>query len=219
MLFLNIKKIYIKGEKMSKKIPIINQIIKDKRKELKITQEEFTKIINKSIATVRRYDTGDLIPNDTIFLICGKLMLDILELIRKQDLENKTLNTKYYEDFIKKAGWGFLFYNKKQEESEHKEIKNNLEKIFNMFFPTYDNSIIIEEEYRNESIGIKAEMHIFKIIDSRENKVLFILNFEEATSIFKDMKEYFDFKFEKIKKERLRRDTKKEIRDIIKNNY
>lgn len=203
---------------MPKKIPIINQIIKDKRKELKITQGEFTKIINKSIATVRRYDTGDIIPNETIFLICGKLMLDILELIRKQDLENKTLNTRYYEDFIKRAGWGFLLYDKKQKKSEHGEIKHNLEKIFNMFFPTYNNSIIIKEEYRDKSIGIKAEMHIFKIIDSHENKVLFILNFEEATSLFKDMREYFEFKFERIKKERLQRDTKKEIMDIIKNN-
>ena len=45
---------------MSKIMPAINDIIKNKRKQLKITQEEFTKIINKSIATVRRYDTGDL---------------------------------------------------------------------------------------------------------------------------------------------------------------
>ena len=48
------------------KIPIINQIIKDKRKEKKITQSEFSKIINKSLATVKRYDTGDIIPENTL---------------------------------------------------------------------------------------------------------------------------------------------------------
>ena len=44
------------------KIPIINQIIKDKRKKLKLNQSDFSNLINKSLGTVKRYDTGGYYP-------------------------------------------------------------------------------------------------------------------------------------------------------------
>ena len=71
-----------------KKIPVINQIIKDKRKEMKITQQDFTKLINKAISTIRRYDTGDIIPENTLILICDKLGLYIQDLLQEQKREN-----------------------------------------------------------------------------------------------------------------------------------
>lgn len=85
-----------------KKIPIINQIIKNKRKELKITQEDFTKIINKAISTVRRYDTGDIISENTLILICSALDLNIIDLVSAQEEENKHDNTNYYGELIEK---------------------------------------------------------------------------------------------------------------------
>lgn len=85
-----------------KKIPIINQIIKNKRKELKITQEDFTKIINKAISTVRRYDTGDIISENTLILICSALDLSIIDLVSAQEEENKHDNTNYYGELIEK---------------------------------------------------------------------------------------------------------------------
>lgn len=86
-----------------KKIPIINQAIKDRRKELKITQEDFTKIINKSIATVRRYDTGDIIPENTLILICDKLGIYFYDLLIIQKTSNEKDNYTYYSDIIEKA--------------------------------------------------------------------------------------------------------------------
>lgn len=85
-----------------KKIPIINQIIKDKRKEMKITQQEFTNLINKAISTVRRYDTGDIIPENTLILICDILNLSISQLAIKQAEENDIVKTNYYQELINK---------------------------------------------------------------------------------------------------------------------
>lgn len=189
---------------MDKKIPIINQIIKNKRKELKITQEDFTKIINKSIATVRRYDTGDIIPDDTLYLITYKLMIDVLDLIKKQDFENKNLGTNYYNDFIKKTIRDFFNYKSRIKRSESDKLETNLENLFNMFFYDFNGDIIVKKEY-NE----------FKIIEKNENKTLAILSTKEVKNIFEDLKEYFQFKFEKAKKEHLKAEKTKELSEIF----
>lgn len=140
-----------------KKIPIINQIIKDKRKELKITQEEFKNIINKGIATIKRYDTGDIIPENTLILICDKLTLSLPNLCLKQQEENKKDNTNFYSELIKKyTELDFIvmyheidFFTGKEDDLGKTKtallIKygNKLKQIYeNLYLPKYHNSMV-----------------------------------------------------------------------------
>lgn len=140
-----------------KKIPIINQIIKDKRKELKITQEEFKNIINKGIATIKRYDTGDIIPENTLILICDKLTLSLPNLCLKQQEENKKDNTNFYSELIKKyTELDFIaiyhemdFFAEKEEDLVKSKTAllinygNKLKQLFeNLYLPQYHSSMV-----------------------------------------------------------------------------
>lgn len=82
------------------KIPIINKIIKEARKEKGYTQPEFAHLINKGIATIRRYDAGSIIPHNTLILICDKLNLSFNDLREKQLQENKENNVNYYNNIM-----------------------------------------------------------------------------------------------------------------------
>lgn len=200
---------------MSKIIPVINQIIKDKRKEKKITQEEFTKIINKSIATVRRYDTGDLISENTLILICNKLNLDLELLLEMQDKENEISGDKFYIDLINKS--------KTKADRENKISLNDLKinTIISHLKPIYtllsnpdgiievtfkNNKYYItefpyEEERRKLLNEVIHNQHFKKLIN--REKTLDILTQEQAKNLIKDLQEYFEFKIEKIRKEKL----------------
>lgn len=200
---------------MSKIIPVINQIIKDKRKEKKITQEEFTKIINKSIATVRRYDTGDLISENTLILICNKLNLDLELLLEMQDKENEISGDKFYIDLINKS--------KTKADRENKISLNDLKinTIISHLKPIYtllsnpdgiievtfkNNKYYItefpyEEERRKLLNDVIHNQHFKKLIN--REKTLDILTQEQAKNLIKDLQEYFEFKIEKIRKEKL----------------
>lgn len=202
---------------MSKIIPVINQIIKDKRKEKKITQEEFTKIINKSIATVRRYDTGDLISENTLILICNKLNLDLELLLEMQDKENEISGDKFYIDLINKS--------KTKADRENKISLNDLKinTIISHLKPIYtllsnpdgiievtfkNNKYYItefpyEEERRKLLNEVIHNQHFKKLIN--REKTLDILTQEQAKNLIKDLQEYFEFKIEKIRKEKLKK--------------
>lgn len=174
------------------KIPVINQTIKDKRKELKITQTDFSKMINKSLGTVKRYDTGDIIPENTLILICEKLNLDIIFLEKKQYDENKILKTNYYEDLIKKSKLPFLA-NKSPDILNFNyniSIVERLTFIYKSF--NYTSKDFIKAEYKNDR---------FYIFDKTE--VLDILTIEQADKFINDMQEYFEFKTERLRKEKL----------------
>lgn len=200
---------------MSKIIPVINQIIKDKRKEKKITQEEFTKIINKSIATVRRYDTGDLISENTLILICNKLNLDLELLLEMQDKENEISGDKFYIDLINKS--------KTKADRENEISLNDLKinTIISHLKPIYtllsnpdgiievtfkNNKYYITEfpyeEKRRKLLNEVIHNQHFKKLINRE-KTLDILTQEQAKNLIKDLQEYFEFKIEKIRKEKL----------------
>lgn len=164
------------------KIPVINQIIKDKRKELKITQEDFTKIINKGISTVRRYDTGDIIPENTLILICDKLNLNFYDLLKKQIEENRKFKIKNYDKLILKYQHDLLFFGLKEISARmtetEEERKNNARisvlndictKLNNLYSILYDefyyNLDRIEQNEENRTIKNKkyiAEMNLKK---------------------------------------------------------
>lgn len=214
---------------MSKIMPAINDIIKNKRKQLKITQEEFTKIINKSIATVRRYDTGDFIPDNTIILICDKLNIDIDFLIKEQNKQNELLKSFFYDDLINK------FRNNKLEKKTtlSKQIKitsttlglNIIYTAFNQLLDVLDVPTVIETIFKNDRYyvietlikkeDVKAfkelkninKQNIEKVLDIEKllnyEKILDILTQEQADKLINDMQEYFEFKTEKLRKEKL----------------
>lgn len=206
------------------KIPVINQVIKDKRKELKITQEDFTKIINKGISTVRRYDTGDIIPENTLILICDKLNLNFYDLLKKQELENKRLQLKNYEKLINKNEGKLLFYGLKEMIDEKKEKeeekRNNLTYSFNQLY-----SILYDEFYWNlgkinkkeslknkkyfTEIDLKEEKILVKEIktfinDEKEEKYIDIFSIDNYESFLKELKDYFNVKLAIMRKEKLK---------------
>ena len=176
---------------MLKIMPVINQIIKDKRKELKITQEKFAIIINKSPTTVKRYDTGDLIPENTLILICEKLNLSIEKLIKIQESNNKFNETDFYIDLINKIKNSNIHKNFLiSEKIDIKSIVGRLEFIYKSF--NYLSKDFIKAEYKNNR---------FYIFNNTE--VLDILTLAQADKLINDMQEYFEFKTERLRKEKL----------------
>lgn len=174
------------------KIPVINQIIKNKRKEKKITQVEFSKIINKSIGTVKRYDTGDIIPENTLILICDKLNLDMLDLTKKQYDENMIIKSNYYEDLISKSKISFLA-------NHSPDIVN-----FNYNRSIIDRLIFIYKSFNYTSKDfIKAEHKNNRFYIFNKTDVLDILTHEQADKFITDMQEFFEFKIERLRKEKL----------------
>ena len=170
-----------------KKIPIINQIIKDKKKELKINQIEFSEILQKSLTTIKRYDSGFPIPLDTLKIICDKLNLDILELLKKQLLENNFYKTKYYSELITK-------FDQIEETSEKLKDKNTLnpvkdklmERLCDIFIFYYKNKKVIDFDIKffNDKYYIKDKngktLEVFTIMQATE----LIKHFEDFTTFF-----------------------------------
>lgn len=178
-------------KKTTKIIPVINQKIKEKRKELKIIQEDFTKMINKSIATVKRYDTGDIIPENTLILICDKLNLDKISLIEEQKKQNELQKTTFYNDLIIRNS-AILRLKKVLEDNElkNKSFINQLEFIYKSF--NYKTKDFIKVEYKDNRFYI-----------SNKNNILDILTSKQAINFVEDLQEYFDFKTERLRKEKL----------------
>lgn len=179
-----------------KKIPVINQIIKDKRKEMKITQQDFTKLINKAISTIRRYDTGDIIPENTLILICDKLGLYIQDLLQEQKRENIKYNQDFYSDIIdKKLGKEQLNSTNEISENMVVYIQTYLKKIYSILYDDFyfedlpkakdfkilfwDNKIIVKKIYMGD--------------DNREKeKLIDILKINEAENLITDTIENFN---------------------------
>lgn len=169
---------------MLKIIPVINLIIKNKRKEIKVIQEEFAKIINKSATTVKRYDTGDIIPENTLILICEKLNLDIDFLIKEQEKQNKLSGKKFYDDLIQKNHKKIIF-------KELDKMRKN--KLLNIYSTFYDTDIDIK--FKNN------KYYIFDLFS--EEIIIDIFTQEQARDFINDMQEYFEFKTERLRKEKL----------------
>lgn len=215
---------------MEREIPIINLLVKEKRKKLKITQEAFTKIINKSIATVRRYDTGDIIPENTLILICDKLNLSIYELAIEQKKENLEKGIDNYSEFVKKYDKSKLFdildFSKENPfEEYHKErietIASKLSILYSILYNDfYDNltqdvikhqrfdlkskEYITSSEFENDKIIIKEVLKFEN--ESVEERIVDIFKISNVEKMFESLQEFFNIKLIAMRKLKLRQD-------------
>lgn len=104
-------------------IPVINRILKTERKKRGLTQEKTAELLFKSTGTIKRYDTGDIIPESVLQQLCNILNLDLSNLLLKQQLENSKNNTMYYNRLISKRNlYGSNF--KEIEDEYYKKIQN-----------------------------------------------------------------------------------------------
>lgn len=178
------------------KIPIINQIIKDKRKEKKITQSEFSKIINKSLGTVKRYDTGDIIPENTLILICDKLGIYFYDLLLIQKTSNEKNKCTYYNDVIEKAEKKEPQKINKNFITVHSYIQTYLGKIYSILFDDF----YFDEFYKSNNFDVLISDNNKVIvkniyIDEKNNKhekVVDILEINEAENLITSIIETFN---------------------------
>lgn len=173
------------------KIPIINQIIKDKRKSLKLNQSDFANLINKSKVTVARYDTGDIIPQNTLLLICDKLGLDLIDLFIEQQTENQTTNSSFYSDLILKYIQAKQIY---QELNKNELLRGWL---FDILLPYYTRQEKELKDFRVEYFNNKY------YIKGSNNETLDIFSESQATELVNNFKSYIDYFIFKCQKENL----------------
>lgn len=195
-----------------KKIPIINQIIKDKRKEKKITQEEFTKIINKSIATVKRYDTGDIIPENTLILICKKLGLNLYELLKAQIYQNENEYDTFVDTPFEEGGFYYELIKKIEYGESYENINEESKKIELLYSILYDSfyhdtdKLFIEKEFKTfidsfQEITVKNKYLTEKNI--KKDVIVDILDVEEWNELLDEIKRYFNLLLIDIRKKKL----------------
>lgn len=193
------------------KIPIINQIIKDKRKEIKLNQSDFAKLINKSKVTVARYDTGDIIPENTLILICDKLNLDMDTLLNMQGHQNEINDTEYYKILLEKKREDFLkniISNGIPLLEGETLIADRIEELFR-FFISPNTRKEYTCEYKNEKFYIKTP-------DCYD--AFMILNSTQAHNLLNDLGKYFEFLLYNINQEKLNFNMKHEKGHIISKN-
>ena len=172
------------------KIPIINQIIKDTRKELKLNQNDFAKLINKSAGTVKRYDTGDIIPQNTLILICDTLNLDYNDLIFRQFEENKRHGFDYYDNLISDPIQVSGNFVRTQSENEVELLKKKLNLLYN-FSECELEGLPFYSEYKNKRFYIKS---------FSDNEVIQILNINEVHNLIDEMSDFLEYRKYKLNK-------------------
>lgn len=169
-------------------IPIINQVIKNKRKKMKLSQSELAKLLNKSKITVTRYETGSIIPHDTLTLICERLKLDFYELLTLQNKENIEKSVKFYNELI-------LFYDNELTNKILERNKPVLKKIdaiikilefyYNVILNFNKSDVILYScDFKNDKFYIKQK---------NESDPILILNIDQATKLVNELQIYFNF--------------------------
>lgn len=180
-----------------KKIPYINQVIKDRKKELKINQVEFSEILQKSLSTIKKYDSGSPIPLETLKMICDKLSFNISELLVKQEESNKENDTNYYQDLIDKNNIELrkLFSSMSKNPEEYLSLADSISEYMRIFVSPYSKKKYICE-YENEKFYIKE----------LSSGISFIaLNFSQAEKLVKDTRHYFEYLLFLIQGENLKK--------------
>lgn len=72
------------------------------RKAKGMTQEEFGKLINKTLLTVSRYENGTIFPTlNTLREICGVFDIEIINLLMDVEYENKKYNLDEIKTLLK----------------------------------------------------------------------------------------------------------------------
>lgn len=204
-----------------KEIPTINQIIKDKRKEKKITQSTFSEFLNKSTGTIKRYDTGDIIPENVLIKCCEFLELNLFFLLEMQIKQNEEImkmdNTKkgFYSDLIEK-------YNKELKEYQNVVYKtdeqlkyygNQLLKLYELFYNEYYNhkgtihltgeKKVLKYKIVNKTIIIICEISkaFFKDANIKVEEIN-SFSLYEAKEFIKEIENYFNFKNDMFKRKK-----------------
>lgn len=172
------------------KIPIINQIIKDTRKELKLNQSDFAKLINKSLPTIKKYDTGGIIPQNTLILICDILNLDYNDLIFRQFEENKRQGFDYYDNLMSDPIQVSGDFVRTQSENEVELLKKKLNLLYN-FSECELEGLPFYSEYKNKRFYIKS---------FSGNEVIQILNINEVHNLIDEMSDFLEYRKYKLNK-------------------
>lgn len=195
---------------MGKKLPVINEIFKEKRKNKGITQEKLASLIFKSLGTVKRYDTGDTIPEGIIIKLCEILNMDFISLLALQETKNKLSQENFYENLITK-------YSKEVEKfnSEYYNFSSNLEllakDILELYKNFYDTSLL--EKNKTKIIKYPSYKYSYEIVENKiiisrsglnligenkEKEVLATFNYESGKEFIEDIKLFFNFQHFKI---------------------
>ena len=195
---------------MEKKLPVINEVFKEKRKNKGITQEKLASLIFKSLGTVKRYDTGDTIPEGVIIKLCEILNMDFISLLVLQETKNKLNQENFYENLITK-------YSKEIEKfnSEYYNFSANLEllakDILELYKNFYDTSLL--EKNKTKIIKYPSYKYSYEIVENKiiisrsglnligenkEKEVLATFNYESGKEFIEDIKLFFNFQHFKI---------------------
>lgn len=195
---------------MEKKLPVINEVFKEKRKNKGITQEKLASLIFKSLGTVKRYDTGDTIPEGVIIKLCEILNMDFISLLVLQETKNKLNQENFYENLITK-------YSKEVEKfnSEYYNFSANLEllakDILELYKNFYDTSLL--EKNKTKIIKYPSYKYSYEIVENKiiisrsglnligenkEKEVLAAFNYESGKEFIEDIKLFFNFQHFKI---------------------
>lgn len=195
---------------MEKKLPVINEVFKEKRKNKGITQEKLASLIFKSLGTVKRYDTGDTIPEGVIIKLCEILNMDFISLLVLQETKNKLNQENFYENLITK-------YSKEVEKfnSEYYNFSVNLEllakDILELYKNFYDTSLL--EKNKTKIIKYPSYKYSYEIVENKiiisrsglnligenkEKEVLATFNYESGKEFIEDIKLFFNFQHFKI---------------------
>lgn len=195
---------------MEKKLPVINEVFKEKRKNKGITQEKLASLIFKSLGTVKRYDTGDTIPEGVIIKLCEILNMDFISLLVLQETKNKLNQENFYENLITK-------YSKEVEKfnSEYYNFSANLEllakDILELYKNFYDTSLL--EKNKTKIIKYPSYKYSYEIVENKiiisrsglnligenkEKEVLATFNYESGKEFIEDIKLFFNFQHFKI---------------------
>lgn len=148
-------------------IPFINKHLKLRRKGKGLTQEKTAELIFKSVPTIKRYDTGDIIPESVLRQFCDLLKIDFFLLLELQETENIKNSTSFYSELIEKYKNVNVVISPKIEPIILKSVKNNydiqkLESELINYLKFKDDFLNIETTEENRKIKIEK---IFSFID------------------------------------------------------
>lgn len=193
------------------KIPYINDFLKNIRKKNGITQEKFATMIFKSLPTIKRYDTGSIIPEETLRRSCEVLGLNFFEVLKLQEGEildefgtwdeihahNRALMYDTYIPFDKLEGYGIikppyddlLFkYNKDLKRINISEISVEMQENLKSYFGVNNEN----------TISKSAEIRNHYNIKSLENELINYLKFKDSFLNIETTEEKQKEKIEKI---------------------
>ena len=187
---------------------------------------------------------GDIIPENTLILICDRFDLNLKELLNNQKDENIKENEKFYNDIILKYDDTFpipdfidndndIFYDLEKEflKENSQEMGEKLVSLYSIFYNNFYDDLSKEvfqrwdikskrydftSDLKNEKIIIK-EICTFESGESEE-KILDIFKLNNIDSMLKSLEEFFNIKIVAMRKLKKRQDKFEDSLTVKKNN-